>query len=138
MSNPIEVTLPDIGDFDQVDIIEVLVSPGDRIEAEDSIITLESDKATMEIPSPYTGTVKELKVKVGDKISQGGLIMILEPDESALSELDEYLGHVSSSARVVADRSARFRKTRPPPRRGRTPFLSGAPIESGDGEQESG
>ena len=68
MSNTIEVTLPDIGDFEQVDIIEVLVKPGDQVEAEDSVITLESDKATMEIPAPQSGTVRELLVKVGDKI----------------------------------------------------------------------
>ncbi len=78
MSRIVEVTLPDIGDFDQVDIIEVLVSPGDSVEAEDSIITLESDKATMDIPSPYAGTVKALLVKAGDKISQGGPILSME------------------------------------------------------------
>jgi dihydrolipoamide dehydrogenase len=78
MSGIVEVTLPDIGDFEQVDIIEILVSPGDRIDAEDSIITLESDKATMDIPSPHSGTVKEMLVKVGDKISMGGTILKLE------------------------------------------------------------
>ncbi|MEW8506336.1 MAG: dihydrolipoyl dehydrogenase [Candidatus Thiodiazotropha sp.] len=78
MSGIVEVTLPDIGDFEQVDIIEILVAPGDRIEAEDSIITLESDKATMDIPSPYAGVVKELQVKVGDQISMGGKILKLE------------------------------------------------------------
>ncbi len=78
MSNSFEVTLPEIGDFEQIDIIEVLVSPGDRIEAEDSLLTLESDKATMEIPAPYSGTVIELLVKVGDKISKGGRILIME------------------------------------------------------------
>ncbi len=78
MSNRVEVTLPEIGDFEQIDIIEVLVSPGDRIEAEDSLLTLESDKATMEIPAPYAGTVKELLVKVGDKISKGGRILTME------------------------------------------------------------
>ncbi len=79
----VEVTLPDIGDFEQVDIIEILVSPGDRVEAEESIITLESDKATMDIPSPYSGTVKQLLVKVGDKISMGGAILKLERDAGA-------------------------------------------------------
>jgi dihydrolipoamide dehydrogenase len=78
MSGIVEVTLPDIGDFEQVDIIEILVAPGDSIAAEDSIITLESDKATMDIPSPYSGVVKELHVKVGDKISMGGKILMLE------------------------------------------------------------
>ena len=81
MSNLVEVTLPDIGDFESVDVIEVLVAPGDRIQAEQSLITLESDKATMEIPSPYPGVVRELKVKVGDKISKGGLVLTLEPIE---------------------------------------------------------
>jgi pyruvate/2-oxoglutarate dehydrogenase complex dihydrolipoamide acyltransferase (E2) component len=66
MSNTVEVTLPDIGDFKEVDVIEVLVAPGDQVEAEDSLITLESDKATMEIPSPYAGTVQAMAVQVGD------------------------------------------------------------------------
>lgn len=83
MSTIVEVTLPDIGDFEQVDIIEILVAPGDRVEPEDSIITLESDKATMDIPSPHAGVVKELLVKAGDKISQGGPILKLELAEGA-------------------------------------------------------
>ncbi len=73
-----EVLLPDIGDFSEVDIIEVLISPGDTLEAEDSMVTLESDKATMEIPAPFAGTVKEVKVKVGDKIKQGQLLALIE------------------------------------------------------------
>jgi dihydrolipoamide dehydrogenase len=83
MSKIIEVTLPDIGDFEQVDIIEILVAQGDRVEPEDSIITLESDKATMDIPSPHAGVVKELLVKAGEKISQGGPILKLELSEGA-------------------------------------------------------
>jgi dihydrolipoamide dehydrogenase len=86
MSGIVEVILPDIGDFEHVDIIEILVSPGDRVEAEDSIITLESDKATMDIPSPYRGTVKKLLVQVGDKISMGGAILMLELDEDAKAD----------------------------------------------------
>ncbi|MET0051972.1 MAG: dihydrolipoyl dehydrogenase [Candidatus Thiodiazotropha sp.] len=82
----VDVTLPDIGDFEHVDIIEILVSPGDRVEAEESIITLESDKATMDIPSPHSGTVKKLLVKVGDKISMGGAILKLELDAGASAE----------------------------------------------------
>jgi pyruvate dehydrogenase E2 component (dihydrolipoamide acetyltransferase) len=73
-----EVVVPDIGDFKNVDVIEVLVKPGESIRAEQSLITVESDKATMEIPSPSAGTVKELKVKNGDKVSQGSLILLLE------------------------------------------------------------
>ncbi|MET0070860.1 MAG: dihydrolipoyl dehydrogenase [Candidatus Thiodiazotropha sp.] len=86
MTGIVEVTLPDIGDFEQVDIIEILVAPGDRIEAEDSIITLESDKATMDIPSPHAGVVKELQVQVGDKISMGGKILKLELSQGGSAE----------------------------------------------------
>lgn len=83
MSNAIEVTLPDIGDFAEVEVIEVLVKPGDHIEKEDSILTLESDKASMEIPSPEAGVVKAIKVNVGDKISQGSLLLVLDADQAA-------------------------------------------------------
>ena len=72
------IELPDIGDFPSVEVIEVLVSEGDVVAEEDSLITLESDKATMEIPSPRAGTVKSIKVGVGDKISQGDPIVVLE------------------------------------------------------------
>ncbi len=78
MANTKQVFLPDIGDFQSVDVIEVLVSPGDRVEPEQSLITLESDKATMEIPAPFGGVVSELKVAVGDRISEGQLIAVLE------------------------------------------------------------
>jgi pyruvate dehydrogenase E2 component (dihydrolipoamide acetyltransferase) len=74
-----EIIVPDIGDFDDVEIIEVLVSKGDRIEAEDSLITVESDKASMEIPAPEAGVVAEVKVRVGDRISEGALILMLDP-----------------------------------------------------------
>ena len=72
------IILPDIGDFDSVEVIEIMVSPGDEIKKEDSLITVESDKASMEIPSESEGIVKEIKVKVGDKISQGSTVIILE------------------------------------------------------------
>ncbi|MDB5905643.1 MAG: Dihydrolipoamide acetyltransferase [Betaproteobacteria bacterium] len=79
MSETIEVKVPDIGDYKDVPVIEVFVKPGDSVNAEESLITVESDKATMEVPSPSSGTVKELKVKVGDKVSQGSLVLVLEP-----------------------------------------------------------
>lgn len=78
-----EVTLPDIGDFANVEIIEVLVAPGDRVEPEQSLLTLESDKATMDIPSPAAGRVKEVKVAIGQKLNRGDLILLLESDEAA-------------------------------------------------------
>ena len=79
----IEVKVPDIGDFDAVEVIEVLIAPGDTVQAEDSLITLESDKAAMEIPSSDSGVVKEVLAKVGDKMSQGDVICILEAEEAA-------------------------------------------------------
>ena len=77
-SGPLEVKLPDIGDFKDVAVIEVMVKPGDQIALEQSLITVESDKASMEIPSPAAGTLKELKVKVGDTVNIGDLVAILE------------------------------------------------------------
>ena len=75
----IEIKVPDIGDFDGVEIIEVLVKVGDTVTAEQSIITVESDKASMEIPCPQAGVIKELKVKIGDTVKEGTLMLILEP-----------------------------------------------------------
>jgi len=73
-----EVKVPDIGDFKDVPVIEIHVKPGDRVKADDSLVTLESDKATMDVPSPAAGTVTELKVKIGDKLAEGSLILLLE------------------------------------------------------------
>ena len=75
-----DVLVPDIGDFKEVEVIEILVKPGDTVTKEQSLVSLESDKATMEIPSPEAGVVKELKIKVGDKVSQGSVLLALEPD----------------------------------------------------------
>ena len=80
MSNLVEVIVPDIGNFDSVDVIEVLVKVGDTVAKEDSLITLESDKASMDIPSSDAGLVKEIKVKVGDKIAKGSPILVLEAE----------------------------------------------------------
>jgi len=79
MNDTVEIKVPDIGDFKDIDVIEVLVKPGDTVQKETSLLTVESDKATMEIPSPAAGVVKELRLKVGDKVSEGTLIMLLEP-----------------------------------------------------------
>ncbi len=83
MSQAIEVKVPDIGDFKNIPVIEVLVKPGDTVEEEQSLVTLESDKATMDVPSPAAGVVKELKVKVGDTVSEGTLVLVLEGGEGA-------------------------------------------------------
>ncbi|MGB8432967.1 MAG: dihydrolipoyl dehydrogenase [Burkholderiales bacterium] len=82
MTQTIEVKVPDIGDFKEVEVIEVIVKPGDRIAAEASLITVESDKATMEIPSPAPGVVREVRVKVGAKVSEGSPILVLEASEA--------------------------------------------------------
>src|SRR5690554_6632841 len=83
MSKIIEVRVPDVGDFDRITIIEVLVAVGEEVEAEQSLITLESDKATMEVPAPVAGTIKSLLVKLNDQVSEGALIAILEVAENA-------------------------------------------------------
>ncbi|MBU0745232.1 MAG: dihydrolipoyl dehydrogenase, partial [Gammaproteobacteria bacterium] len=79
----IDIKVPDIGDFAEVAIIEVLVKPGDTIKAEQSLITVESDKASMEIPSSHAGVVKELKVKLGDNIAEGSVVLTLEVEGAA-------------------------------------------------------
>jgi dihydrolipoamide dehydrogenase len=81
----LEVKVPDIGDFADVPIIEILVAAGDTVAPEDPLITLESDKATMDVPAPFAGTVKELKVKVGDRVAQGTLVLTLEASETPQS-----------------------------------------------------
>ncbi|MBC7703952.1 MAG: E3 binding domain-containing protein, partial [Rhodoferax sp.] len=81
-----EIHVPDIGDFDEVTVIELLVKPGETVKAEQSLITVESDKASMEIPSSASGTVKDLKVKLGDKVKQGSLVLVMDvegPDTPA-------------------------------------------------------
>ena len=83
MGQMVEVKVPDIGDFKAVEVIELLVKPGDAVSKEQSLITVESDKASMEIPSSAAGVVKEVKVKLGDKVAEGSLIVLLEAIEAA-------------------------------------------------------
>ena len=93
MSTVQEVKVPDIGDFKDVEIIEVSVSPGDTVSAEDPLISLESDKATMEVPSPVSGTVVEVKVSVGNKVSEGDLILTMDvAGDAAAAAPREWLG----------------------------------------------
>ena len=83
MSEILEVKVPDIGDLDAVDVVEVLVAAGDQIAKDDSLITLESDKATMDVPAPASGAVREVRVKAGDKVHEGTIILTLEAAEDA-------------------------------------------------------
>jgi len=121
MSSLIEVKIPNIGDFDGVEVIEILVAAGDRIAAEDSLISVESDKATMEIPAPQAGVVKDVRVSVGDTVSEGSVILMLEAEEAgqpaptdnnkpattepvpvaAAPTASQYRGDVDISAQVV-------------------------------------
>ena len=105
----IEVKVPDIGDFTDIPVIEIFVKPGDTVKAEDSLVTLESDKATMDVPSPAAGTVKEVKVKLGDKVSEGTLILVAR----------ERRRRARRTRRAEARRSAKLRRRRtrtaPPP-----------------------
>src|SRR5690606_4479322 len=83
MANIIEVKVPDIGGYDDVRVIEVLVAVGDTVAKDQGLVTLESDKATMEVPSSHAGVVKELKVKGGDTLSEGGVVVVLEAEGAA-------------------------------------------------------
>jgi pyruvate dehydrogenase E2 component (dihydrolipoamide acetyltransferase) len=100
-----QVVVPDIGDFKEVEVIEVLVKPGDAVTKEQSLITLESDKATMEIPSPAAGVVKELRIKTGDKVSKGSPILVLE-DGQASAEAPRAAPEKSAAAAAAPERPA--------------------------------
>ena len=93
-----QVVVPDIGDFKEVEVIEVLVKPGDAVSKEQSLITLESDKATMEIPSPEAGVVKEIKVRMGDKVSQGSPILVLDSDGKPATEEKPGTGEIGRAS----------------------------------------
>ena len=127
MSNLIEVKVPDIGDFKGIPVIEVLVKPGDAVNKEDALITLESDKATMEVPAPVAGTVKELKMKVGDKVSEGSVILLLESTAPAKAE---------APAQPPAPQRAEAPKQAPAPAAAKNPqapaATSATPIVKGD------
>ena len=123
MSTPIEVKVPDIGDFESVDVIEVLVRPGDAIERETSLITVESDKATMEIPSPVAGIVRELRVKVGDKVAQGSLVLLIEPSAAGVAAAAPIAATSSPPAAAPAASSV---SATPPPSVSATPTPSSA------------
>jgi pyruvate dehydrogenase E2 component (dihydrolipoamide acetyltransferase) len=110
-----KILVPDIGDFDAVDVVEVLVTAGDRVAVEDPLITLESDKATMDVPSPLAGKVVEVKVKTGDKVGEGAVILILEIDAAtdrppahlaARDEVDAALGEQAADSEASSSAQA--------------------------------
>jgi pyruvate dehydrogenase E2 component (dihydrolipoamide acetyltransferase) len=109
----IEVKVPDIGDFTDVPVIEVLVKPGDTVKAEDSLVTLESDKATMDVPAPAAGVIKSVAVKVGDKVSEGHLILTLE--EAAGAAAPAQAAPAAKTAQPAAPASTPVATAAPPP-----------------------
>ncbi|MBL7002929.1 MAG: dihydrolipoyllysine-residue acetyltransferase [Gammaproteobacteria bacterium] len=108
MSNLQTINLPDLGDFDEIEVIEVLISVGDNLAIDDSMITLESDKATMEIPSPYSGVIKSITVSVGDKISEGSEIGTIEV-------ADETVEKAKSEDNPVVEKKVEIAPISPPP-----------------------
>jgi pyruvate dehydrogenase E2 component (dihydrolipoamide acetyltransferase) len=123
----IEVKVPDIGDFKDVPVIEVLVKPGDAVKKDDSLITLESDKATMEVPAPSAGTVKELRVKVGDKVSEGSAIALLEGAAEAAKAQAPAAAPAKPSAATPAATPARAAAPAPAPAAAAAPAPLAAP-----------
>ena len=103
----IEIKVPDIGDFKDVPVIEVLVKPGDAVKQEDSLVTLESDKATMEVPSTHAGVVKEVRVKVGDKVSQGTVIAVLDAEGAEKAAPAPAAARTAAPAAAPESREAR-------------------------------
>ena len=101
-----DVLVPDIGNFDSVDVIEILVKAGDTIAIDDSLITVESDKASMDIPAPFAGVVKEVKIKIGDKIAQGHLLLTLEASSSAETKPTEKVAEAKPAPAVVTPKVA--------------------------------
>jgi dihydrolipoamide dehydrogenase len=102
MSTPVEISVPALGDFHDVPIIDVLVKPGDRVKPEDPLITLETDKATMDVPAPRAGVVRELRVKTGDKVSEGTVIMTLEAEDQPAAAAPSAPAAPQPSARPAA------------------------------------
>ena len=129
MSQLLEIKVPDIGDYQDVPVIEVHIKPGDRVEKEQSLITLESDKATMDVPSSHAGIVKEVKVKVGDSISEGGLVLLLEPSDASASAVSS--APVPPTPAPQAVPAAPVQKTVAPPAAPMpTPAVVSAPTSS--------
>ncbi len=102
----IEVKVPDIGDFGDVPVIEIAVKAGDTVKEEDTLVTLESDKATMDVPSPAAGTVKELRLKVGDKVSEGSVVLLLESGEQRAAISDQLSASSEQSSAISNQPSA--------------------------------
>ena len=125
-----EFHVPDIGEFEDVEVIEVLVGPGDRVDVEQSLVTLESDKATMELPSPWAGTVVQLHMAVGDKVSEGGLVATLdvaEADVAAEPAVPEASAASEKGTQPGDAEPAPVAQSPPPPSAARGPLPAAGP-----------
>ncbi|WP_440976348.1 dihydrolipoyl dehydrogenase [Pseudoxanthomonas winnipegensis] len=130
MANTIEVKVPDIGDFSDVPVIEVLVSVGDTVTKEQGLATLESDKATLEVPSSADGVVKEIKIKVGDKVSQGSLVVVLEAAGEAAAAPAAAAPQPAAPAAPAKAEAPKAEKVEPKPEAAApAPALAAGPIE---------
>jgi pyruvate dehydrogenase E2 component (dihydrolipoamide acetyltransferase) len=141
VSNTIEIKVPDIGDFSDVPVIEVLVAVGDRVNAEDGLVTLESDKATMEVPSPAAGVIRELRLKLDDTVSEGDVVAILElsdeeaptAEQPAEPTQDQSAEPAEQSAETTGTEAAAPQEPAPPP-----PEAAAGAAARGPGAMESG
>jgi len=114
-SGTIEIKVPDIGDFHDIPVIEVLVSPGDHVNAEDSLVTLESDKATMEVPSPQSGVIREIRLKVNDKVSEGDVVAVLDVEAGENAAEPETTPEQAPGSDEDKDLSSRTPESQPLP-----------------------
>ena len=125
----IEIKVPDIGDFADIPVIEVLVKPGDTVKAEDSLVTLESDKATMDVPSPAGGVVKDVRVKVGDKVSEGTVVLTLEAADAKPAAASAPAAPAAAPAPAPAPATPAAAPVKAPP-----PGAPAAPAPAVDGD----
>ncbi len=133
----VEIKVPDIGDFKEVEVIELLVKPGDTVKAEQSLITVESDKASMEIPSSHAGVVKELKVKLGDKVAEGSLILLLDSSGGSEASVVD-AASVSAAVPAAAPAAAPVSAPAPAPTPAAVPAAAPAPAATAAAATPSG
>src|SRR5580698_1273342 len=106
MASPIEVLVPDIGGFKDVSVIDVLVKDGQQIEKETPLVTIETEKAAMDVPAPFAGKIAQVKLKTGDKVSEGSLILVLEPAAAAEAAPADKAGAAPDKASAGADKAS--------------------------------
>ena len=133
MPDQIEIRIPDIGDFEDVEIVEILVGPGDRVEVDEPIVSIESDKATMEVPSPVAGEILELRVSLGDSVSEGTVLALAAVEDSG-EVASEPPASPAQEAPQEEDSAA---ESKGAPERVEAPVAQDPEAEEQDQEQES-